>query len=103
MRKLQLVQLLVLDFYGQIQNRFNGFAGLRLKLRGIRILLQHLTPEANVPLLVRLDLFAIEPRGRMLPGSLAKLDELLVLLQRERFAGELGGPDPLDSRVESHK
>src|SRR5262245_24034039 len=50
----------------------------------------------HMPLFVRLDVFPIESRSRVVAGSLTKLDELFVFLQCKRLTRELSSPDPLD-------
>jgi len=48
--------------------------------------------------LVRLDHVAVHRRGLPVAGVLAELDELAVLHDRDRLAGELPGGDALDRR-----
>lgn len=62
---------------------------------------EELHAEFMMEPLVGLDHLAIQPRGLFVAGLLAQLDELRVLDQRDRLAGELPGSDPLDVGFES--
>src|SRR5437773_3191020 len=77
-RNLHFADLLVLDLDGKVKHSLDSLTSFLLKLRRSRIFGEHVTAEVNMPLLVRLDLGAVQVRRLVVTRGLAELDELLV-------------------------
>src|SRR5262245_18189202 len=91
---------LLLKLVGQLERAARRTRRGLLRLLGRREPKQERAPELVVVPFLRLDHVTVHGGRLAVAGALAELDELPVLHDRDRLAGELAGRHPLDGGLE---